>query len=199
MVDYTARTVLGHLTRHLNKVYEETKGSEFIAAFDGEEGLEIIKKIMIDDLGVYPNSKVYTELKLDPSGNLSYKTQLSHISAENYLNLEKFNVPPGTWVNIDAIKNWIKVKNIQPTDPSINRELGVMKSKTIGTVLPFEDMREDFREEEVDRMAFLIARKWYREGYEGRVTQELRKDESGNLQMDVIEEKSIQAIMALGI
>ena len=74
-----------------------------------------------------------------------------------------------------------------------------MKSKTIGTVLPFEDMREDFREEEVDRMAFLIARKWYREGYEGRVTQELRKDESGNLQMDVIEEKSIQAIMALGI
>lgn len=199
MVDYTARTVLGHLTRHLRKKFEEEKGGEFISQFHGEEGLEMIKKTMLDDLGVDPNSKVYTDLKLDGEGNLTYKTQLTLDSAEDYLNIERFNIPPGTWVDMDAIKNWLEVKNIQPTDPSINREVGIKRGKAIGTGLPFEDMREKFREEEVDRMAFLISQKWYKEGYQAKFSQELSEDEIGNLQMDNLEEKSIQAVMALGI
>lgn len=206
MVDYTARTVLGHLTRHLRKTFEEEKGGEFISQFHGEEGLEMIKKTMLDDLGVDPNSKVYTGLKLDGEGNLTYQTQLTLDSAEDYLNIERFNIPPGTWVDIDAIKNWLEVKNIQPTDPSINREVGIKRGKAIntidketGNVFTFIGIREKFREEEVDRMAFLIARKWYKEGYQAKFSQELSEDEIGNLQMDNLEEKSIQAVMALGI
>ena len=45
----------------------------------------MIKKTMLDDLGVDPNSKVYTGLKLDGEGNLTYQTQLTLDSAEDYL------------------------------------------------------------------------------------------------------------------
>ena len=78
--------------------------------------LSYIKKYLVEQLGFDENSRTVKEITIDERGRVGYYDKEIRDEAQDAFNIEKYKFPPGTKVNRDAIKNWIKAKGIGLSD-----------------------------------------------------------------------------------
>ena len=129
-----------------------------------------LQQILIDDYGVSPESEFFKRVTVDAHGRVKMLDIETDKDAETFYQIDEYRVPPGTWVKRDAIKSWIKTKGIHYQQTSVDVKpfgLGDTRKSAI-----------EQEEEKIDRLAYLIARKWYREGYTAQMKIQL--DDEGN-------------------
>ena len=142
-----------------------------------------LREALINEFGVSPESNFLKNISVDAYGEPDFKELYEEEDGETFFQIESYKVPPGTWVKRDAIKSWIRTKGITPKDSQIRGDYKT-KGETGNFGSFFKEHREiDWSDESnakrIDRLAYLIARKWHREGYTAQMKVQL--DDKGNV------------------
>lgn len=156
-----------HLTVKLHKAGIKRNAFEFLGFINQEKiRLAEAKEILIRDFEFSPSARVVTELSQDKQGVIGYHDSDIRREAEDAAALELYRVPPGTKVNIDALKSWIKAKKLYVDGNIKNAEIKYRRETLAENPDPVKSNSWSIDEDTIKRLAYLIMKKFEREGYD---------------------------------